>query len=166
MYKVASAICVSGVLLAGAMAARAEISWQPRPPDIRDLDGHYYYVWGMKLAVPEGQTIVEASLFFDNIRSLGTMPNALYVHLLPDAPLGLRQYTDSPGDRNAFVGQGIQLVTYSNLPGTPQALTYNFTGAQLNALASYGADGNFAIGLDPDSHFSNDGVSLRPRRRA
>ena len=58
-------------------------------------------------------------------------------------------------------GQGIELVTYYNLPTTPQDLEYIFDAAEVAKLNQYLAnDGVIGLGFDPDCHFWNEGVSL------
>lgn len=76
------------------------------------------------------------------------------------SPLGANPVAGNPGPDDNPPGwtwtpsgtlNGQQLYTY----------TYLFTAAQNAVLASYiNSGGNIAIGLDPDCHFFNDGISL------
>jgi hypothetical protein len=153
-----TSVCVLSV--AGSLARADVLSFTPNPPDLYDLDHGKYYTWGISATWLPDQVVVSASLSFKQIRDWTTEQNVLYLHLLDQAPLGVRTYTDNEGGGDNFAGQGILLTTLCNLPATPQNLTYHFTAGQVAALNTYAADGRFALGLDPDCHFYNDGVTL------
>lgn len=133
---------------------------QPDPVDLCDLSHGMYYEWGIDLSIPPGETIVAASLFFDDIRNWKQNdPNDLYVHLLDDLNVGKFSFCDTkPG--NEFENQGILLNHWEDLPNTGQDITYDFDADELIALNQYVADGNFGFGLDPDCHFYNDGITF------
>lgn len=143
-----------------AAAGAGTIELQPDPANLYDLTHQNYYTWGFELALDEGEVITTAWLFFDNIWNWVVEPNVLYINLLEGAPLGVSTYWDWQNPTNAFEGQGTHLVTYVNLPPTPQDLTYEFTPEQRQALADYAADGAAAIGFDPDCHYYNCGITL------
>lgn len=134
----------------------------PDPADLLDMEHGHFYIWGINWSVPTGETIVGASLFFDNIRNWDDSTNDLWVHLFDTAPLGTGQYTDSdPAEDDEFATEpGTLLEHYVNLPATAQDITYTFSDSELLALKGYVADGLFGLGFDPDCHFYNDGVSL------
>jgi hypothetical protein len=143
---------------------------------------------GINTQIPAGQTIVSAALSFKQISNWNSDPNDLFVHLFDTAKNAglttqqeepLSQTTDTPADE--LVGP-TYTVSYpsANTPSTlfanntantflfaqsftttPTDWTYNFTGAQVLALKNYIANGgDIALGLDPDCHFFNQGVTL------
>ena len=144
-------------------------SYSPVPPDkdLGDLDHYKYYTWGIETpwsivpdANDEYERVTSATLSFDDIRNWDNKPNVLYIHLLDDAPLGVRVDNDGQGGGDNFANMGILLRTYNNLPSTSQDLSYSFTEDQIDTLNEYAADGRFALGFDPDCHFYNRGVKL------
>jgi hypothetical protein len=142
-------------------------SLQPSDQDLDDLDHYKNYTWGINTPwdiTPdenlEYERVVSATLSFDNIRNWDDNPNVLYIHLLDSAPLGVTVNYDGQGGGNAFDGEGIELITYNNLPATSQDLSYSFTQDEIDMLNDYAFDGLFGLGFDPDCHFYNDGVSL------
>jgi hypothetical protein len=136
-------------------------NFSPTPPDLADLDHWKYYTWGINQVVPSGESIVSASIFFNDIYNWDNNPNNLYVHLLPSATVGVTVGTDNEGGGDNFAGQGILLHQYVNLTMTPQDITYSFDAYELGMLATYISDGNFGLGFDPDCHYYNNGVSFQ-----
>lgn len=127
------------------------------------LDHSYAYSWGIDWSVPEGETIVGASLFFNDIRNWKKESNVLYVDLLPDAWKGAWRFKDNQAVGDFFAHPywaATPLTRYVNLPTTAQDLTYNFTDANLSTLMAYAADGDFGFGFDPDCHFYNDEITF------
>jgi len=134
------------------------VTLEPTPPDLYDLAHSWYYTWGFDLDVPE---ITAATLRFDNIRNWNDSSNQLYVHLLDWAPAGVHWGYDGGHGGDHFAGQGVELVTYINLPSTPQDLVYEFTADEIAAFNTYiDNGGDAALGFDPDCHFYNCGISL------
>ena len=81
-------IIMVSVGLSGTVGAYT-YTFQPSPrADLWDLDHYKYYTWGIDWSVPDGETVVEASLFFDNIRNWNNRANDLWIHLLDSAPRG------------------------------------------------------------------------------
>lgn len=155
--------CVLGIIfiLVLASTSKADVfSFQPNPADLYDLDHYKYYEWGISWAPPAGETIVGASLFFDNIRNWDANSNDLWVNLLDTSPMGVTVGHDSQGGGNYFDGQGTALVHYEDLPNYAQDLTYDFDTSQIAALTTYSVDGTLGLGFDPDCHFWNDGIVL------
>jgi hypothetical protein len=128
--------------------------------NLEDLDHSYAYRWGIDWSVPNNETIVGASLFFNDIRNWDSKSNDLYVDLLPGAKEGVKRFYDNQASGDFFAGQGTSLTHYINLPATAQDITYNFSDNNLSTLIAYAADGNFGLGFDPDCHFYNNGVSF------
>ena len=148
------------VFLTVQSAGAASIDFQPTPVDLYDLDHYKYYTWGINPAIPSGDTIVSASLSFDNISNYDSGPNTLWVHLLERARPLVVVHTDTLGGGDDFGGQGILLNQWIDLSASPQDITYNFDSGELTELIGYLGDGNFGLGFDPDCHFLNDGVTL------
>ncbi len=160
------------VMCALAMAGSAfATTFTLIPPvrDLYDLDHGYYYTWTVATpAIPAGERITGASLFFDNIRNWQTERNDLWVHLL-DVNAGARTGIALGHDNDsvdAFGTNGVLLEHWRNLPARAQDILYEFDAAEVASLAAYAADGRFALGFDPDCHFYNDGVKLRIETKA
>lgn len=174
-----------------ASASAAVLNYQPSDPSMGDLDHHYIYSWrinNINTQIPVGQTVVSASLSFQQIFNWNSDPNDLFVHLFDTAKnAGLTtqqeepssQTSDTPDDE--LVGPNYSInypnpntastLFANNTPNTflfahsftttPVNWTYNFTNAQVLALDSYIANGgDIALGMDPDCHFFNSGVTL------
>ena len=144
----------------GGIAGATSYDFTPSPPDLSDLDHTKYYTWGINWTVPANESIVGASLFFDDIRNWDNNPNVLYVHLLNSAAVGVAVGTDNEGGGDNFLNQGILLNQWQNLTTVPQDITYNFDSTEVNTLITYLANGNFGLGLDPDCHYYNNGIRL------
>ncbi len=153
---------VCAILLTCNSVAYADIyELVPTPADLYDLDHHKYYTWGIDTPWDiNGEVAVSATFSFENIRNWRNEPNVLYIHLLDDARLGVKQYRDNQQGGDNFAGEGVLLKVYRNLPATPQDLSFSFTPEQIVALNAYALDGRFAMGFDPDCHFYNDGAKL------
>lgn len=136
-------------------------TYQWSPGDLYDLSHGSYYTWGIDWSIPQGEKIVGASLFFDNIRNWKVEENDLWVHLLEHASVGVTVGTDNQGGGDYFSGQGVLLNHWKNLPNTSQDINYLFDSSEVAALNAYAADGNFGLGFDPDCHFYNDGLTLK-----
>lgn len=162
--KRSTIVALLAVVLAAPAAAQAGMfTFTPNPPDLNDLDHTKAYSWAIDWTPPAGESIISAELSFTNIRNWDNDANALYVDLLNSPASGVHEYTDNEaaGDYFASFAGKTQLITYWNLPSTPQNLTYTFTASQLATLNTYAADGHFGIAIDPDCHFYNDCVKLK-----
>ena len=148
-------------------ASAAVYSMSPSDRDLGDLDHYKNYTWGINTpwdVTPDEnlqyETVVSATLSFDSIRNWDNEPNKLYIHLLDNARLGVDVDYDGQGGGDAFDGQGVELITYNNLPATSQNLSYSFSQDEILALNEYASDDRFGLGFDPDCHYYNCGVSL------
>jgi len=136
--------------------------------DMGDLAHEDVYSWNIVTSLPSGYVYTGATISFKNIADWTTETNQLNVNLLPDpvnlgTPItaGVTSCQDFSAPTNYWASQpGINLTTYVNLPTTAQNLSYSFNTTQLAALNTYDADGKFGIGIDPDCHFYNDGITL------
>jgi hypothetical protein len=155
---------VAAILLVPSLARASAFTFAPSPNDLYDLDHSRAYSWGLDLVLPSGEPITGATLTFYNIRNWDDSPNVLAIDLLDTCPVGVTQYADNEvgGDYFAGFSSGqTHLITYTNLPSTPQNLVYAFTPSDLAALNAYLVDGRVGIGIDPECHFYNDGVGLQ-----
>ena len=165
MKRIRFAVCFSSLLLLTIPLQAHVMSFQPRPRDLYDLPHGYYFTWGISIQPDVSRVqVTAAQLKFDDIRNWNAGPNKLYVHLLDSAPEGVRGYRDNQGGGDNFAGQGIELITYTDLPNYAQDLVYDFDPVEISTLNGYIHNGaNMALGLDPDCHFYNHGVSLDVR---
>ncbi|MBT3201805.1 MAG: PEP-CTERM sorting domain-containing protein [Phycisphaerales bacterium] len=155
------------ICLICANASAAMYSLQPYDRDLGDLDHYRNYTWGINTPwdiTPDEnlqyETVVSATLSFDNIRNWDNEPNVLYIHLLDWARRGVEVNYDGQAGGDAFDGLGVDLITYTNLPATSQDLSYSFDQDEIDALNNYAFDGRFGLAFDPDCHFYNSGVTL------
>ena len=158
--------CVVVILGAPVIAAAGPImEYNPSPQDLDGLDHHWAYEWGIDVTLPPGERVIAAELVFDNIRNWNSAANVLYVHQLDECDYGVTEYYDNQGGGDYFTQPPSRtaehLITYHNLPSTAQDITYTFTADDLVTLNTYVADGRLGLGLDPDCHFYNDGITLR-----
>lgn len=140
-------------------------TFSPNPIDLYDLDHPQYYNWRI-YQVFDGSPIVSATLTFTNIVNLGgsQLTDVLYLNLLNNSlqQVGLSVGYDGADTTNAFAGLGIQLAAVTTITTQlpPEIYVYSFTADQLNSLSTFINDGYFGIGIDPDCHYLNDGITL------
>src|SRR5690349_1366045 len=176
-------LTVLGFVLGLASAQATPVTYTPSPSDLGDLDHHMVYTWRIDGVTTNPATITGATLTFTSIQNWDSNPNVLHLHLLDTAKYaGVHSFVDDPtgaapvtdftddfistryhGASNWLVapGTGDTFLTDQSFTLTPVTWTYTFTAGQLAALRSYISNGgNFALGLDPDCHFFNDGAQL------
>ncbi len=156
MFILTTMVILSGYLYADAV-------FVPPDRDIFDLDHYYAYTWGVNLGSGTVNTpITSATLTFTDVYNWRVEQDHLYIHLLDNAPLGLKRKWDGSGGGDYFDGQGVLLIDWSDLEewNRTKDLVITFNEAQLAALNAFGADGRIAFGLDPDCHYYNQGVSF------
>jgi len=145
-----------------------------------DLDHHSAYTWRIDDGRLAGKTITSATITISNISNWDRNANMLFIHLLDTAKAaGISSFTDATGspvptsqiqdnfagslyNSNPLVapGTGNTFLTSQSFTTNPSTFVYNFTAAQLQVLSAYFANGNIALGLDPDCHFWNNGITL------
>jgi len=81
--------------------------WYNGDDDLDDLDHYKAYSWGVDASeiFNNNETIVQASLFFDNIRNWNNDPNVLHVSLWDisnTGELGVSEFNDSQNVTNYF----------------------------------------------------------------
>jgi hypothetical protein len=155
MFILTAMIVLSGFVYADAV-------FVPSDADIFDLDHYYAYTWGINLGSSTTAPITSATLTFTDIYNWRVEQDHLYIHLLDNAPLGLKRKWDGSGGGDYFANQGILLIDWSDLEewNRTKDLVITFNEAQLATLNAYAADGRIAFGLDPDCHYYNQGVSF------
>ncbi len=176
--------------LPSVVSADTLTTYTPTPADLNDLDHHQVYTWRVDNINLQGKVITGAKLKIKNISNWDTNPNRLFMHLLDTAKnSGVRSFTDDPTNstpvtdiRDDFVdpryhnrsdwlvanGTLDAFLTSRDFTMTPVDFVFDFADPAnninrnlLQILTSYIANGgNFAIGLDPDCHFFNDGISF------
>lgn len=165
MFRTAC-LAIGCALAAGGLAVAdiETVTLRPTPANLFNLDHTKVYLWGFDVALEPGDTVVAATLTFDNIRNWDNQPNVLYTHLLDLPTTGVQQRSDYEGGgdyfANVYGGPHEHLVTYQNLTTTACDRAYDFDQADLDAFNAYLTDGRAGIGFDPDCHFYNDGVEL------
>ena len=150
--------------LSAGVAWSDTLTYQPTPVDLYDLDHGRAYSWGLDIDFGCDPSLVEITsitLSFDNIRNWNSGSNVLYTRMLDTAADGVTIYYDGSGSGDYFADKGTELVTYTNLPNTPQDIEYSFTAAQIAAFYGYVCEGgDMALTFDPDCHFYNDGITF------
>jgi hypothetical protein len=141
-------------------------TYTPVYNNLFNLDHNWYYTWGINgSAISNSETIVSATLSIDNINDwMIESGDILYINLLDETSSTYAELdigTDGEENGNAFSTLGVLLTTYSDINGdSSENYSYSFTSSQLATLASYLSDNYFALGLDPDCHYFNDGITL------
>jgi hypothetical protein len=133
------------------------------------LDANYAYLWSVPVAAVQNSTITSATITFTGIVFKGGKGNNISVDLgsfLAPATGNLGSIKDKGAVGDAFsanvaannaVHLGTQIITSKK---TAASFTYTFTGAQLDALNSYIANGNWGFEIDPDGKFSVGGITF------
>ncbi|MBS1819480.1 MAG: PEP-CTERM sorting domain-containing protein [Acidobacteria bacterium] len=98
------------------------------------------------------------------LMSSGTNRSFLTAQTFPgpggNFPLGSAYAVSDPTVNDTTLGTGWAKVASDST--APFSYTYTFSAAQLTTLNNYIANGyDFALGFDPDCHFTNDGISLQ-----
>jgi len=174
MRKALYVMVTLGLLIISMGVANAAVyTFTPSPADLYDLNHSNSYTWGMNWSLSEGDKILSATLFFDNLNN-NAEPEAtdyLYIHLLDNPSLGTRQLREVNPAADDFAGQGVYLTSFSDnnwylnsynrVVNPAEDFTYEFNADQLAALVEYSSNnGVFGFGFDPDCHFVNDGVKF------
>lgn len=172
MKKVVCAVIALGFLFIGMSAASAAVyTFTPNPSDLYDLNHANRYTWGIAWTPYAGERIVGATLFIDNLNNNQEPENTdfLYIHLLDNPLLGVRQLSEVNAAADDFAGQGELLSVFSDnnwslyprFRNPAEDYIYEFNTDQLAALTEYSSNnGVFGFGFDPDCHFVNDGVKF------
>lgn len=159
-----TAIFASALSASALSSALTTYSFQPSSKDLDDLDHYYAYQWGLDFKVPTGEEIVGAQIKIKNIYNWDSNANILYASLLDNPGSGVKTFYDNQGGGDYFAGKGKSIGTWTDTVGGKARnfdLTFDLGKAGLlKDLNKFAADGKFGIGLDPDCHFYNEGVTL------
>ena len=158
-------------------AVQAAYTYTPGPPDLCDLDHHYYFGWqidGQVSEIPNTDEIIGATLEIERLYnwSISDPDNRLFVNLMSKSELE-SEWTFQTGNRT-YVKSDNHNVVLNNLPGvelfsyndpdngiTKETIVYEFSESELDMLKSgIQADNMIFLGFDPDCHFYNDGIKL------
>jgi protein with PEP-CTERM/exosortase system signal len=162
--KISKFLAIALTSMGGLTLAQATgISFSPT--GMSSIDGNNYYTWGINWSVPTGDTISGATLTFNNLTltSFGNNnPGYVWTHLLDTSSgtgtTGVTLGTDNDLGTDAFAGKGILLgQQFFPALNKPQTFSYSLDPA---ILSSYAADGHFAIGIDPDCHYTDSSIVL------
>lgn len=166
MKKIVLIIVASVLVLFGAASSQAGIyNFQPILGDLYDLPHDYAFSWGIGWN-HTNESIIGASLTFRGIYDwTAESGDILWVNLLNNAvPNTIVTYWDNESPGNYFASSPHVLIgTWTDPNGGASGatnVTFNFDSAAISALNSYAADGAFGIGVDPDCHYYNRGVTL------
>jgi len=143
-------------------------------PNSINLNHDFAYKWGIPQAIGTDEVITEATFTLSDINNWQIETDYLYVHLLDDAPLGVKRYNDGPGNNDYFKNQGILLFTYEDkneyelrtsrstkLINPSENYVYNFDASELAALNDWIRDGIIGYTLDPDCHYTMSRIALQ-----
>jgi hypothetical protein len=161
MKKILYLVLIFAILSITPICKADTFTFSPTPPDLYDLDHHYYFTWGINWELPSGHTLVDVTL---TIKKIDDWTNEdgdhLYIHLLDSATAGVTYGYDGQGYADQFSGNPLIADYQDPAPGN-ETLVYSFKSlGLLPTFLDYIADGNFGIGFDPDCHYWNDGVTL------
>jgi hypothetical protein len=151
--------------LLGTISAAHATTINYSPTGLGTMDGSYYYTWNIYDPNLIGANITAATLTYNNITltSFGlNRPGILWTHLLNTSSgsgtTGFTQGSDNDNGSDRFSGQGL-FVGKQLFPTLNVAATVPYS-LDLATLTSYAADGHFAIGIDPDCHYTVGSIVL------
>jgi len=171
-------------MVAVPAAALATI-YSPTPTNPSDLDHRLLYTWKISVPTPASQTVPNVSLTLTHVYNWDSNANKLFLHLLttstrdssstvamaedlsinfdPDRSGGQPAYRSAPAWPVPGIGttRPEDTLLTSRSFGRLSTYVFTFDATQRSLLqAAISAGGDVAIGLDPDCHFYNDGISL------
>lgn len=126
-----------------------------------DLDHYYYYVWSIK---DINNPISKLEVVFHSISNWQQEANWLSVYLfdLPNATESWKRVLDnqstSKPDWTANYPTAVSLGTWSYID-TEKDVVFSITDQSVLAYLTNG--GNFGIGIDPDCHFYDSGITVQ-----
>lgn len=160
------ALLILGLLLLGSGSLSAAVyTFIPSPADLNDLPHEKYFSWGIPWSHPN-EVITEAVISIKGIYDWTHENNdSLYIHLLNDPQLGVKQWSDGERGGDNWNGKGPWIATWSDPYGDPQHkanLSYSLSSRglidDLNNIVT--AKGKFGFGFDSDCHYYNDSVKV------
>ena len=166
---VLTAVVLLSLLAATSVQAVTFVThvFEPEPADLWDLPHSSAFTWGLDWAPYAEYEITEVTLTFHDIYNWTEEPNWLHIHLLDDPLVGTNWFTDGYASADDFFdGQGVHLDTWTDVPGGGPGsdLTYTFSDyGWVNLVRDFANDAQdpvWGLGIDPDCHFYNEGLSL------
>lgn len=156
-----AAVCAL-LLCSAATYSATTYTFAPSDKDLCDLDHNYYYSWGVKLSLPANETIQDVTLSIKNIYNWQVESgNVLYIHLLDNPAVGIKDWYDNEGGGDAWKDKGVVIDSYHDPDAKAKNLSYSLKSlGLLDQFKAYAADGVVGLGLDPDCHYYNDGFKL------
>lgn len=175
-------VCLPTLLASALSATASTVALNPTPINLGDLNHDSVYVWGVRLTLPPGQIITDATFTFQGLYETLIPDDILHVELLDWAPVSdgknVTAWPDADAARNnwfndsnpsfstLFAGVSHQTLTqyeHDGLgPDTAVDYSYSLTPDQLAALNAYLAnDGIFGLGFDPDCLYVTSGLTLK-----
>jgi len=125
-----------------------------------DLDHYSYYVWSLK---DVSQPVSALNVVFHSISNWTREANWLSVCLfdLPNGAASWKEFTDnestSKPNWTALYPTAVSLGTWSYVSTTEDVV---FSITDQAALAYLSNGGNFGLGIDPDCHYYNSGITV------
>lgn len=162
--KTMAALVILGTM--SAVSHAAVYTYTPLWSNLDNLDHGYAYTWAMTLNLAPYEYITEAELTFKNIYDwVAEDSDRLYTSLLDNSQYFACNY-DGESVGNYYAGQGVAVATWTDPMGGSARnfdLVYTFSSLGLiNTLSQYIADnGRFGLGIDPDCHYYNSGVTFK-----
>jgi hypothetical protein len=152
-------ILITLVLAVGVYPAVYKFS--PDPIDLDSLDHAYYYAWGVHWTLPSNESLVDVTLAIKDINNWTAEDNVLYIHLLDNPVVGVRQWYDNEGNGDAWNGAGPLVATYTDHNSYAENLNYSLKDlGLLSVFQTYAQNGVVGFGFDPDCHYYNDGITM------
>jgi hypothetical protein len=143
-------------------------------PNTINLNHDFAYKWGIAQTIGTDEVITAATFTLSDINNWKIEPDYLYIHLLDNAPLGIKRYNDGPGNNDYFGNQGLLLFTYEDKneydlktkKGTKwinpsENYVYHFNTSQLTALNDWIRDSIIGLAIDPDCRYAMKGIALQ-----
>ncbi len=84
--------------------------------DMDDLDHHFAYEWGIDISnISQNETIIGATLYFNNIQNWDSNANVMHMSVLNDPSTGITAQYDDETDTNLFADRNISPYTDNEL---------------------------------------------------
>ena len=154
---------LAALLLLAATASAETFTYEPDPSNLNDLPHASVFTWGIDVSELAGMQVEEVELRITDISNWDDDANVLHLHLLDGAAPGVSVDGDNQDPADAFEGLGPLIDHWVDENGEMNldTLIYIFSDLGLVETAdAYCQDGMIAIGLDPDCHYWNAGITL------
>ncbi len=109
MTKLGRILIVACLALTVQAAPAATYELAPPADGLQDLDHYWAYEWGFSIDLPDDETVVGASIFFNDIRNWDDLTNDLWLTLLDSDFEGVQESYDFQGGGDYFASKGLSL---------------------------------------------------------